>query len=121
VGLSERDAASRGIALDTYTVKLEANDRAVCDGEEDGFVRVHVRKGSDEVLGATVVASHGGEIVSLLTTAITARIGLGKLAGTIFPYPTQSEAVKAVSNAYLRTRLTPTIKRLFEQFLRAMR
>jgi len=121
VGLSERDAASRGIALDTYTVKLEANDRAVCDGEEDGFVRVHVRKGSDEVLGATVVASHGGEIVSLLTTAITARIGLGKLAGTIFPYPTQSEAVKAVANAYLRTRLTPTIKRIFEQVLRAMR
>ena len=121
VGLSERDAASRGIALDTYTVKLEANDRAVCDGEEDGFVRVHVRKGTDQVVGATVVASHGGEIVSLLTTAITARIGLGKLAGTIFPYPTQSEAVKAVANAYMRTRLTPTIKRLFEQFLRAMR
>ena len=121
VGISERDAAARGIALDTYTVALEANDRAVCDGEEDGFVRVHVRRGTDRVVGATVVASHGGEIVSLLTTAITARIGLGKLAATIFPYPTQSEAVKAVANAYLRTRLTPTLKRLLERFLSAMR
>ena len=121
VGLSEREAAAQGIAIDTYTVMLAANDRAVCDGETEGFVRVHVRRGSDRILGATVVASHGGELVSVLTTAITARVGLGKLAGTIFPYPTQSEAIKAVANAYMRTRLTPTIKRIFEGILRLMR
>ena len=121
VGLSERDAAARGIALRTFTVPLDANDRAVCDGETEGFVRVHVKRGTDQPLGATVVASHAGEMVSLLTTAITHRIGLGRLAGTIFPYPTQSEAVKAVANAYMRTRLTPTVKRIFERVLRAMR
>jgi len=52
---------------------------------------------------------------------MTHRIGLGRLAGTIMPYPTRSMAVKAVANAYMRTRLTPTVKALFERVLRAMR
>jgi pyruvate/2-oxoglutarate dehydrogenase complex dihydrolipoamide dehydrogenase (E3) component len=121
VGLSERDAAARGIATDTYTVPLDANDRAVCDGETEGFVRVHVKQGTDQVLGATIVASHAGELLSLLTAAITHRIGLGKIGNTVFPYPTQSEAVKAVANAYTRTRLTPTVKTIFDWVLRAMR
>ena len=111
----------RGIAIDTFTVPLDANDRAVCDGETEGFVRVHAKRGTDRVLGATIVASHAGEMLSLLTAAITHRIGLGKLAGTVFPYPTQSEAVKAVANAYMRTRLTPTVKTIFERVLRLMR
>jgi pyruvate/2-oxoglutarate dehydrogenase complex dihydrolipoamide dehydrogenase (E3) component len=121
VGLSERDAAARGIATDTFTVPLDANDRAVCDGETEGFVRVHVKQGTDQVLGATIVASHAGELLSLLTAAITHRIGLGKIGNTVFPYPTQSEAVKAVANAYTRTRLTPTVKTIFDWVLRAMR
>ncbi|RIL05957.1 MAG: FAD-containing oxidoreductase [Proteobacteria bacterium] len=118
VGLSPRDAEARGIALDTYTQSFEHVDRALTDGAEDGFVRVHVRRGTDRVVGATVVAPHAGEMLSLLTAAITNGVGLGKLAGTIFPYPTQSEAIKAVANQYMRTRLTPTVKRLFETWMR---
>jgi pyruvate/2-oxoglutarate dehydrogenase complex dihydrolipoamide dehydrogenase (E3) component len=121
VGLSEREAAQRGIALDTYTVALADVDRAVCDGEDEGFVRVHVAKGRDRIVGATVVASHAGEMAGLLSAAITAGIGLGKLAGVIFPYPTRGEAVKAVTGQYMRTRLTPTVKKLFAAWLRLTR
>jgi pyruvate/2-oxoglutarate dehydrogenase complex dihydrolipoamide dehydrogenase (E3) component len=112
VGLSERDAAERGIAIDTYRVPLEQVNRAVTDGEEDGFVKLHVKRGSDTILGATIVASHAGEMLSEVTLAIVAKLGLGKLLGVIHPYPTQAEGIKRVAGAWLRTRATPLVKRL---------
>jgi pyruvate/2-oxoglutarate dehydrogenase complex dihydrolipoamide dehydrogenase (E3) component len=121
VGLYEREARERGIALDSYSVPLEGNDRARCDGETEGFARIHTRKGSDRILGATIVASHAGEMISLVTTAIVGQLGLGRLAGVIFPYPTQTEAVKAAANLYMRTRLTPGVKRLFVRWMRLTR
>jgi pyruvate/2-oxoglutarate dehydrogenase complex dihydrolipoamide dehydrogenase (E3) component len=121
VGLSAREAEARGIAIDTYTHGFDDVDRAVCDGETEGFVRVHAKRGTDRIVGATIVASHAGELISLLTAAMASGAGLGKLAGTIFPYPTQAEAIKAVANQYMRTRLTPGVKRLFETVLRFRR
>jgi pyruvate/2-oxoglutarate dehydrogenase complex dihydrolipoamide dehydrogenase (E3) component len=121
VGLYEREARERGIDIDSYTVPLEGNDRARCDGETEGFVRIHAKRGGDAILGATIVASHAGEMLSLLTTAIVGKVGLGRLAGVIFPYPTQTEAVKAAANLYMRGRLTPGVKRLFERWMRLLR
>ena len=57
-------------------------------------------------------------LLSILTVAISNGVGLGKIAGTIFPYPTQAEAIKAASNQYMRTRLTPTVKAIFERWMR---
>ena len=92
-------------------------NRAVTDGEEEGFVKVHVRKGSDEIVGATIVAAHAGEMISEITLAMTHGIGLGAFANVIHPYPTQAEAIKAAADLYTRTRLTPRVKRLFEAWL----
>jgi pyruvate/2-oxoglutarate dehydrogenase complex dihydrolipoamide dehydrogenase (E3) component len=117
VGLSEAEAEERGAGVRTFVENLVRVDRAVLDGEADGFVRVHVRAGTDRILGATVVARHAGEMISTLTLAMTAGLGLGAVARTIFPYPTQAEAIKRVADAYNRTRLTPLVKRLFEKWL----
>ena len=118
VGLYERDASSRGIAIDTYLRPLEEVDRAVADGEEAGFVKVHVRRGGDRIVGATIVARHAGEMINELTLAMTAGIGLGRLASTIHPYPTQAEAIRQCGDLFNRTRLTPGVKRLFAAWLR---
>jgi len=107
VGLYEAEAKQRGIAVATYKQELAEVDRAVLDGETDGFVKVHVREGSDRIVGATVVASHAGEIISELTTAIAAGIGLGSLGDVIHPYPTQADAIRRAAGLYTRTRLTP--------------
>ncbi|MGB8413758.1 MAG: mercuric reductase [Candidatus Binatus sp.] len=107
VGLYEAEAKRRGIKVATYTQELAEVDRAVLDGETDGFVKVHVRQGSDRIVGATVVASHAGEIISELTTAIAAGIGLGRLGDVIHPYPTQADAIRRAAGLYTRTRLTP--------------
>jgi len=121
VGLYERDARERGIAIDTYQVPIARANRAVTDGEEEGLVKVHVRQGRDEILGATIVAAHAGEMISEITVAMTNGIGLGAFTNVIHPYPTQAEAIKAAAGLYTRKRLTPRLKRLFEAWLRVAR
>lgn len=117
VGLYERDAKTKGIATDTYHIPFSLVDRAITDGEEEGFVKVLTRKGTDKILGATIVAQHAGEMISEITLAMTNRIGLSGIAAAIHPYPTQAEAIKKAADAYSRTRLTPFVRRLFDSWL----
>jgi len=117
VGLYEADAQQQGIATDTFKVDMSAIDRAQTDGETEGFIKVMVRKGTDKILGATIVSTHAGEMISEMTTAMAAKAGLKILAGVIHPYPTQAEAIKRVAGAYSRTRLTPLVKKLFAKWM----
>ncbi len=80
------------------------------DGEEEGFVKIHVKDGSDRILGATVVARHAGEMIDGISLAIGSGMGLRALANVIHTYPTQAEAIKMVADAYNRTRLTPLVR-----------
>ncbi|MBI4169418.1 MAG: mercuric reductase [Acidobacteria bacterium] len=112
VGLYERDANEAGIAVETITVPLEDLDRAVLDGANEGFVRLHLKKGTDRLLGATLVAEHAGDMIGELALAITAAVGLGRIAATIHPYPTQGEIVRKAADAWRRAKLTPAAKSL---------
>jgi len=117
VGLYGKEAEDRGIPAKTFLRKFEDVDRALADGEENGLVKIHVKEGSDEILGATIVARHAGEMISEITLAIVAGAGLGTIAGVIHPYPTQADAIRQLGDQYNRTRLTPVVKGLFERFL----
>lgn len=117
VGLYEKEAKEKGIEVDTFTQELSKVDRAILDGETEGFVRVHVRKGTDKILGATVVAAHAGDLISEITLAMKGSLGLKTIAGTIHPYPTQAEALRKAGDLYNRTRLTPFVKRLMNRWL----
>jgi pyruvate/2-oxoglutarate dehydrogenase complex dihydrolipoamide dehydrogenase (E3) component len=117
VGLTEKDAAEKGIAVDTFTRELREVDRAILEGHTDGLVRVHVRKGTDKIVGATIVASNAGDMISEISLAMTSGLGLGKIASTIHPYPTEGEAIRQVADAYNRGRLTPLVKSLFGYWL----
>ena len=100
------------IEVSTIKIPFSSVDRAIADGEEDGFVKIYNKKGSDQILGATIVARHGGEMISEVTTAIVNKVGLNGLSGVIHPYPTQAEGIKKAADAYRRTRLTPNSKKL---------
>ncbi|MEZ6051816.1 MAG: mercuric reductase [Planctomycetaceae bacterium] len=117
VGLTEKDAKEAGVSIDTYEQSLEDVDRAILDGETDGFVKVHVKKGTDQIVGATIVAAHAGDMISEVTLAMTQGLGLRKIASTIHPYPTQADAIRKLGDQYNRTRLTPTVKKLMEKWL----
>jgi pyruvate/2-oxoglutarate dehydrogenase complex dihydrolipoamide dehydrogenase (E3) component len=101
VGLYEKDAKTKGIEIDTFTFPLNEVDRAILDGEDEGFARVHVKKGTDQIVGATIVAAHAG-----------GGLGLSTIASTIHPYPTQSEVIKKTANAWRKTTLSES-KRQF--------
>jgi pyruvate/2-oxoglutarate dehydrogenase complex dihydrolipoamide dehydrogenase (E3) component len=117
VGMYEKEARDKGIAVRTIVQELNEVDRAILDGDAEGFVKVHVEDGTDHILGATIVAAHAGDMISELTLAMNAGAGLGTIASTIHPYPTQAEAIKKAADTFNRTRLTPTVKRIFERWL----
>ena len=117
VGLSEETARKQGLAVQTFSKPLSEVDRAILDGEDQGFVKIHVKAGTDKILGATIVASHAGEMISEITAAMVGRTGLGALAAVIHPYPTQAEAIRQTGDLYNRTRLTPFMKNLFTRYL----
>lgn len=117
VGMYEAEAREKGIEVNTLTVALADVDRALLDGEAAGFARVHLKKGGDRILGATIVARHAGEMINELSLAIASGLGLGAIARTIHPYPTQAEVIRKLADAHNRTRLTPFVKRVLTGWL----
>ncbi|MBD2502069.1 mercuric reductase [Anabaena azotica] len=112
VGMYEHQAKELGIDVETIKIPFSSVDRAIADAQEEGFLKIHHKKGSDKILGATIVAAHAGEMISEVTTAIVNNIGLSKLSSVIHPYPTQAEAIKKAADTYRRTLLTANTKKL---------
>jgi pyruvate/2-oxoglutarate dehydrogenase complex dihydrolipoamide dehydrogenase (E3) component len=121
VGLYEAEARAQGIPVDTYKVALDDVDRAIADGETEGFVKVLVWKGTDRIVGATIVAAHAGDLISEISVAMAGKIGLKTIADVIHPYPTQAEAIRRVAAAYNRTRLTPRVAAVLKWWLKRQR
>lgn len=113
LGAEEARSARGGLGVETVTIPLAELDRALLDDETEGFLRVHLRAGKDRILGATLVAAHAGDMLGELCLAVTAGVGLGKIASVIHPYPTQGEVVKKAADAWRRGKLTPFVKRVF--------
>lgn len=118
VGMTAVEAAAAGGAVRTLTVQFTEVDRAVLDGESEGFARLHVDAKSGRVLGATAVARHAGEMIGEPTLAIGQRLTAGQLSATILPYPTQAEVWRKLGDAWQRTRLTPMTKRALAHIIR---
>ena len=115
-GITEREAKERGVALTTFRQDFEEVDRAILEGDTEGFVKIHVAEGTDKILGATIVAENAGDMIGSISIAMTNNVGLGKIASSIHPYPTQGEAVRKAGDLYNRTKLTP----FAEKFLKTM-
>jgi pyruvate/2-oxoglutarate dehydrogenase complex dihydrolipoamide dehydrogenase (E3) component len=110
VGLSVRQAREQGVPVKTFTVPMHEVTRAITDGEEVGFVKIHVEEGTDHILGATIVARQAGEMINEITLAMVAGIGLRTLSRVIHPYPTRSEAIRKAAEACGRASSKPRIR-----------
>jgi pyruvate/2-oxoglutarate dehydrogenase complex dihydrolipoamide dehydrogenase (E3) component len=117
VGLYEKDLQERNIAYTTFQREFAEVDRAIVDGEDAGFVKIHVATGKGRILGATIVSSHARDMISEISVAMRAGMGLGSLAGVIHPYPTLAEAIRQCGDMYNRERLTPTVKTIFHKLM----
>ena len=104
--------------MTTIEQPFERTDRAILDGKTEGFIRVVLNGQSDRILGATIVGEGAGDLISMVSLAMSSRLGLKAIGKTVMPYPTRSELLKRVADAYNRTRLTPTTQRWLSRWLR---
>jgi len=103
--------------VDTFKLEMGKVDRALLEGDTEGYVKIHVKKGSDKIVAASVVAKNAGDIISQISQAMTHGIGLGGIGSVISPYPTQGEAVRKVGDLYGRTKLTPFAAKILKKLL----
>ncbi|MGO3156643.1 FAD-dependent oxidoreductase [Halomonas sp. H2] len=117
VGLNEKEAKAKGIAVEVTRYAMSESDRAIAEGATLGFIKVLTVPGKDKILGATIVAENAGEWLGEFTIAMKHGLGLNKLLGTIHPYPTLGEAAKATAgvwkNAHKPERVLALLKRYF--------
>ncbi len=117
VGLHEHEAERRGLDVATFTVDMSSIDRAITDGNTEGFVKVLVKSGTDQVVGATIVGHNAGELISHVSMVIAGGIGLKKLSEVVYPYPVLSEAIHKIADAYNLNRVTAPVKGLSSMWL----
>ena len=117
VGMYVRKAIEKRIPVKTFTIPMHEVHRAITDDDEMGFVKIHVKERTDQILGATIVARHAGEMINEVTLAMVAGVGLSTVARTIHSYGTQAEGIKMAADAYERTRRRAAISSLLKRLL----
>lgn len=116
VGLYEQEAKeAHGAEVETFRQNFDDVDRSILEGETEGFVKVHAMKG--RIVGATIVGTHAGDMISEVSVAMRGGMSLGQLASVIHPYPTAAEAIRKVGDAYNRKKFTPFVAKLFKKWL----
>jgi pyruvate/2-oxoglutarate dehydrogenase complex dihydrolipoamide dehydrogenase (E3) component len=113
VGLNEAAAKNKTIEYDVIRQEVAEVDRAVVEREDYGFAKVLTAKGTDKILGATLVCESAGDLLHEFVLAMKCGIGLGKIAATTHAYPTLAELARKIGDKYNKTRLTPTAKKIF--------
>ncbi len=104
VGLSEQSAAEQGMSVEVTRYEFSGFDRAVAEGDTDGFIKVLTEAGSDRIVGVAIAGAHAGELLGQFTLAIKHGIGLNKILGTLQAYPTWAEAPRLLAGAWKRER-----------------
>jgi pyruvate/2-oxoglutarate dehydrogenase complex dihydrolipoamide dehydrogenase (E3) component len=113
VGLNETRAKEKGIAYDLWQLDMKTMDRAIVSDETQGFVKVLTKKGTDQLLGVNIVGHHAGELIHEFVLAMQCNIGLAKLSSTIHAYPTMAEIAKRLGDQFNKTKLSPTVSKVF--------
>ena len=121
VGLNESSAKRQNVEYDLISGKLDEVDRAVVESEANGFVKVLVAKGTDKIVGVTLVCEGAGDLLHEFVVAMKHGIGLEKISATIHAYPTFAELARKAGDKYNKTRLTPTAKKIFAWLYRRSR
>jgi pyruvate/2-oxoglutarate dehydrogenase complex dihydrolipoamide dehydrogenase (E3) component len=112
VGMTAADASRA--AAETITVPMRDVDRSVIEHHTEGFVRIHHQRG--RIRGGTIVAPRAGELIGLLATLVATGGTLAELSSAVFPYPTESLALKRAGDLYQRQKLTPRLRRVLRYY-----
>lgn len=116
VGLNQKEARAQGIPFELTRFELAELDRAIADGERQGFIEVLTVPGKDQILGASIVGTHAGERIAEFVLAMRHRLGLGKILATIHAYPTLMEGNKYLAGEWRRARQPATLLALLTRY-----
>ncbi len=117
VGMHVWDASERSVPVKSFTVMMQDVARAITDGQDDGFVKIHVKLGTDKILGATIVAARASEMINEISVAMSTGIGMRKLAQVLHTYPAQSDAIRMAALAYTLDEPVSWLQRAYARWL----
>ena len=118
VGLNEQEAQAQGVAYEVTRFGMEELDRAIADEAAHGYIKVLTVPGKDQILGATIVGEHAGDLITEYVSAMKHSLGLNKILGTIHIYPTLAEANKSVAGEWKRAHAPARVLRWVARFHR---
>jgi len=96
VGLTEKEAKAKGYKLKVGKVPMSWVARAIERDETAGLMKLVVDASNDQVLGASILASEGGELVQILSTMMLGRLPYTILKGAVYIHPTLAEGFFAL-------------------------
>lgn len=112
------EVAAVGDLSDGRTIQwpFAQNDRALCEGDDRGFIKIALGP-RRRIKGALIVGARAGELLLPWSLAIDQRLPLSALAGVIAPYPTRSEISKRVAGSDYTAQLFGKTSRRLAQWL----
>jgi len=116
VGLNEQDAEEQGVDYEVTRYGIDDLDRAIADSNDHGFVKVITARGSDKILGVTIVGSGASDLIAEYVLAMKHGLGLNKILGTIHIYPTMAEANKFAAGEWKKAHKPEGVLRWVERF-----
>ncbi len=116
VGLNEREAKAQGMAYEVTHYGLDDLDRAIADGETQGFIKVLTAPGKDKILGVTIAGEHAGDLIAEFVMAMRHGLGLNKILATIHIYPTWMEANKFAAGNWKKAHAPTKLLQWVERF-----
>ncbi len=105
VGLTEAQAHERKRAVRILRWPYYENDRAQIERATEGHIKV-VTDPRGQILGATIVGAHAGEIITTWALALSQRLNIRAIAGLVVPYPTYAEVGNRAAITYFTPSLT---------------
>jgi len=100
VGLSEQQAVSQGLDVESRTLDLENVPRALANMDTRGFIKLVAEKESGRIVGCQILAHEGGEIIQTAVLAISNKMTIDDLANQLFPYLTMVEGLKLTAQTF---------------------
>lgn len=118
VGINEETARSQGLEFEVTLYKMNDLDRAIADSETNGFVKVITKKGSDKILGATIVGAEASNLILEFVSAMKNHFGMRKILGTIHLYPSLGEANKYAAGEWSRNHAPENVLKFLQKYFK---
>ena len=93
IGITEKQAIQKGLKFKVAMIKMERVARAIETGDTRGLMKAIVDKKTKLILGAAIIGTEGGEIMTVLQMAMMGNVTYPEIRNGIFAHPTYSESL----------------------------